>query len=157
LGHVLEGVSGKSYSELVKTYIGEPVGAASYWAEKHFRAPGARVHSTVHDMALFSIGVMNNVYVPDELFYGEMINPQSGRNGIGWGCFDVDTPEVTVFHGGSNGYPQAFLQIKPKKRLSVSILARSRDRFIFELDGLANRLLSILEKKIAAPDSAKVQ
>lgn len=148
LGHVIEDVTGLSYSDAVKYYIGRPMGAPSYWAEKHFRAPGARVHSTIKDMALFSIGVMNHIYVPEDIFYHKMIQYHNGPAGIGWGILNLNDPELTVFHGGSNGFPQAYLQIKPKKKLSVSILARSKDRSIFELGGLADRLMSVLEESL---------
>ena len=61
LGHVIEDVTGMLYSQAVKTYIGYPVGAESYRAGADFRAPGARVYSDIHDMASFSIGVMNHI------------------------------------------------------------------------------------------------
>jgi len=146
LGHVIEDATGKSYSDAVKEYIGRPVGATSYWAEKHFRAPGARVHSTVEDMARFALGVMNHAYVPEEMFYGEMVQYHSGPTGIGWGVTHKDSPDVVVFHGGSNGRPQAYLEIKPKKKVAVCILARAKDPHSFELNALSNRLLSDLEE-----------
>ncbi len=145
LGHVIEDVTGMSYSDAVKTFIGEPVGASSYWVEKHFRGPGARVHSTVKDMALFSIGVMNHTYVPEKMFYEEMIQYHNGPAGMGWGIQYFNDPDLTVFHGGSNGRPQAYLEIKPRKKLSVSILAMSKDRNRFELGALSSRLMDILE------------
>jgi len=145
IGHVIEDITGLSYSDAVKTYIGKPVEAPSYWVEKHFRGPGARVHSTIKDMALFSLGVMNHVYVPEDLFYNEMIQYHNGPAGIGWGITNLNDNDLTLVHGGSNGTPQAYLEIKPRKKLSVSILARSKDRRIFELGELSSRLMSILD------------
>jgi CubicO group peptidase (beta-lactamase class C family) len=145
LGHVIEGATGKSYSDAVKDYIGKPVNALSFRAGKDFRAPGARVYSAVEDMALFSLGVMNFTYVPEEMFYNEMIQYTNGPTGIGWGILNKDSEDLIISHGGSNGYPQAYLLIKPRKKMSVSILARSRDRSIFDLDDLAFQLLSVLD------------
>jgi CubicO group peptidase (beta-lactamase class C family) len=157
LGHVIEAVTGKSFSDAAKHYIGSPVGATTFWAENHFRAPGARVHSTVEDMAKFSIGIMNHLYVPEELFYKEMIRYQNGPSGIGWSLTNIDSPDLVISHGGSNGRPQAYLLIKPKKKLSVSILATAKSTHIFELDDLANSLLSILEDEVqtATGESAR--
>jgi ankyrin repeat protein/CubicO group peptidase (beta-lactamase class C family) len=157
LGHVIEGATHKSYSEAVKDFIGKPVNALSFHAEKHFRAPGARVHSTVEDMALFSLGVMNFIYVPEEMFYNEMIQYTNGPTGIGWGILNKDSSDLIVSHGGSNGYPQAYLLIKPRKKISISILARSKDRNIFELDDLAFQLLSVLDGLSGSADNRRLK
>lgn len=145
LGHIIEDITGLSYSDAVKEYIGKPSGATSFWAGDDFRAPGARVYSTVEDMAKFSIGVMNCAYVPADLFYNEMIQYHNGPTGIGWGIQNLDSEDLVVFHGGSNGHPQAYLSIKPKKKLSVCILAQARDRYSFELDQVAERLMEFLD------------
>jgi hypothetical protein len=115
LGHVIEGVTGRSYS-------------------------------TVDDMARFAIGVMKHTYVPSELFYGEIIQYHSGPAGIGWGVTHKDNPDLRVFHGGSNGRPQAYLEFKPRKGLGVCVLARAKDPRSFELNSLSNKLLLILEE-----------
>ncbi len=156
LGHIIEDITGKSYSDAVKAYIGKPISAPSFWAEEHFRAPGGRVHSTVRDMALFSIGVMNHVYVPSDLFYQTMIQYHNGPAGMGWGIMDLGSPDLIIFHGGSNGRPQAMLLIKPRKKLSICILGRAKE-LTFELDGLAFRLLSGLENSMASVATADTQ
>lgn len=145
LGHVIEDVTGMSYSQAVKTYIGSPAGAKSFRAGEDFRAPGARVYSNIHDMALFSIGVMHHVYVPEELFFDEMIQYHNGPTGIGWGIQNLNDDYLTILHGGSNGKPQAHLMIKPRKMMSISILASAKDPSTFHLDALSFRLLEVLE------------
>jgi CubicO group peptidase (beta-lactamase class C family) len=145
LGHVIEDATGMSYGEAVQHFIGKAAGAPSFWAEKHFRAPGARVHSTVEDMARFSLAVMNSVYVSEDVFFGQMIQPQGRPSGMGWGILHPDSSDWTAFHGGSNGRPQAYLMIKPRKKLSVSILALSKTRS-FALTGYATALMSLLEE-----------
>ena len=60
-------------SRTKETYIGDPVIVESYRVGEDFRAPGARIHSNVHDIALFSIGVMKYIYVPEELFFDGMM------------------------------------------------------------------------------------
>ncbi len=84
-------------------------------------------------MALFSIGVIEHTYVPPDMFYEEMIQHWNGPAGMGWGITHWGSPDLTVFHGGSNGRPQAYLMIKPKKRLSVSILATAKSGAYFDL------------------------
>ena len=140
LGHVIQGATGMSYGEAVKKYIAAPVVAPSYWAEDHFRAPGARVHSTVADMARFAVGVFDHVYVDEEALNG-MID----KGGIGWGVTNPEGLDVTLQHGGSNGRPDAFLLIKPRRRMAVCLLGLSKDRHVFEMDVLALRLMRLLD------------
>ncbi|MFC1563375.1 ankyrin repeat domain-containing protein [candidate division KSB1 bacterium] len=147
LGHVLEDVTGQTYSRLVKKYIGEPVGADSYFAEKHFRAPGARVNSTIRDMALFAKGVIDNVYFPENILYEQVIKRYNSLTGISWQIMESEGEDVTIFHGGSNGRPQAFLIIKPRKKLSVCILATRKDRYSYDLNDLGERLMSVIDTR----------
>lgn len=145
LGHVIEGATGVSFNKAVQKYIGEVAVASSFWTEDHFRAPGARVHSTIEDMARFSMSVMKYDYVSDSLFHHVMIPPINGPTGMGWGVQYYGEDDLTVFHGGSNGYPQAYLQIKPLQGKSVSILARAKNPHTFKLIELAVALMRVLE------------
>ncbi|MFC1492767.1 ankyrin repeat domain-containing protein [candidate division KSB1 bacterium] len=145
IGHVIEDATGLTYDQLVRKYIGRPVGATSFWAQKHFRAPGARINSNIKDMALFAKGVMQNVYLQESVLYGQVIKKHSRLTGISWQIAETDGEDVKIFHGGSNGRPQAYLVIKPVKKLAVCILATSKDRNSFELDALGERLLSFIE------------
>jgi hypothetical protein len=40
---------------------------------------------------------------------------------LGWFCDDIDSPDMTIFHNGSNGRPRAHLRIKPEKGMAVAI------------------------------------
>ena len=91
---------------------------------------------------------MNHLYVPEELFYKEMIRYHNGPSVIGWSIANVDSPDLVIFHGGSNGRHQAYLLMKPRKNLSVSILATAKSPHIFELDDPAYSFLSILESEV---------
>jgi ankyrin repeat protein len=145
LGHVIEGATGMSFDRAVKTYIGKPVGVSSFWVEKVFKAPGARVHSSIYDMARFVAGVINFEYFSSDIFYNSFLRDHS--KGIGYPCRNLDTPDIMLGASGSNGYPHAHLVFKPKKKLGVVLLARTKDRYSFELDQLGFQLLALLESQ----------
>ncbi|MCP4723654.1 MAG: serine hydrolase [bacterium] len=145
IGHVIEDATGLTYDQLVRKYIGKPVGANSFWAQKHFRAPGARIYSNIKDMALFAKGVTQNVYLPEKILYGQVVKRQSRLTGISWQIVEEEGEDMKIFHAGSNGKPQAYLVIKPVKKLAVCLLATRKDRNSFELNTLGERILSFLE------------
>jgi len=97
---------------------------------------------------LFSIGVMNHKYVSEKLLYDQVFHIYYGRYGLGWGINNPDSDEIEVSHGGSNGKPQAYLRIKPRKKLSVVVLSNSKSRNIFKMDELSQKLFSALENNI---------
>jgi CubicO group peptidase (beta-lactamase class C family) len=145
LGLVIEAVSGSSYSDAVNKFLGEPVGAPSLHAMSSFIAPGAFVESTIRDMALYAIGVMTGAYLPQEILTGEAWRPAARKYGLGWSVENVGGPELTVFHGGSNGLPRAFLLMKPLKKTGVVLFGTAKR---FDSDGmnsLAESLLAFLE------------
>jgi CubicO group peptidase (beta-lactamase class C family) len=146
LGDIIEAVTGKSYGEVLKTYIEKPIGASSFTGYESFITPGAFVHSTVEDMARFSIGVMNDMYVASEILLGEILKPVMQNYGLGWSCSQIGSDDITASHSGSNGTPRAYLMIKPLKKLSVSLLAtRKSARGGREMGIMVHKLISILE------------
>jgi CubicO group peptidase (beta-lactamase class C family) len=133
LGDVMEEITGQSYERLVQRYIGEPVGASSFQARHRFVAPGGLVYSTIQDMARFAAGVMDEHYVTDDVLQNLIAQSYTEDNYglicLGWYCSDLETPDLTLYHAGSNGRPRAYLRIKPLQGLGVAItgLNRSRD------------------------------
>jgi CubicO group peptidase (beta-lactamase class C family) len=133
LGYVMREITGKSYERLVQEYIGGPVGAASFRVSQHFTAPGGQVRSTIHDLARFAIGVMSEHYVSagtlDTLVFRRYAQNEYGTICLGWYCSDLDSPDLTIYHNGSNGKPRAHLRIKPLKKLAVAVtgLNKSQD------------------------------
>jgi CubicO group peptidase (beta-lactamase class C family) len=117
LGDVMTEITGKSYTQLVKTYIGEPVGASSFTSMPWFQAPGGQVRSTIEDMAKFAIGVMNHTYVTEpvlkDLVYRHYADEEYGTLCLGWYCANLGTVDLALYHSGSNGRPRAFLAIQP--------------------------------------------
>lgn len=146
LGHIIEDVTGKSFQSALKEYITIPVGAYSLAASKSFTASGNCIRSNIMDMARFSIGVMNHTYVSESLLYTRIVQHYSGLYGFGWTCSELNSEDVTVFHSGARAVNQAFLKIKPKRKLSVSILAGTRFEKSFELNEFSDELLGILER-----------
>ena len=160
LGFAMHNITGKHYDGLLKEYIGDPVGATSFLATQHFTAPGGQVHSTIHDMALFSIGVMNGQYVSDGSLYDVMFKgyaqDRSRTICLGWFCSDLDGRDLTVYHNGSNGRPRAHLRIKPLKRLAVAITGMSMsEEDPQDFGELSIRLMKVLET-LPAPMPAAV-
>lgn len=146
LGEILEEITGKTYSDLVKEYIGGPVDAGSFWAEDHFRAPGARVHSTTRDFARFASGVINNNYISQKDLDELVLRDYQGA-GLAWGCNDVDTEDVTMMHAGSNGRPRAYILLKPRKKLGVVLMGECNTPDDVWFIHLGPILMDILEGK----------
>lgn len=149
LGWVLESLSGQPYSALVRSRIGEPVGAHSFGAITHFLAPGGNVYSTTEDMARFAAGVMTHAYVSEAKF-GEIlaaggITNRHGLVCLGWYYRDLGTPDLALFHTGSNGRPRAYLRLLPDRGSAVAITALAKSgRAVFDLEPLALALLDLL-------------
>lgn len=124
LGEIMEEITKKSYSDLVKEYVGNPVAASSFWAEDEFRAPGARVHSTPEDFARFAWGVINHSYMNEEDF-NAVLAKDYGESALGWGGSDWGTDDFMMGHAGSNGKPRAYILIKPRKMLGVVLMGEA--------------------------------
>jgi len=124
LGEIMEEITGKSYSDLVKEYIGKPIQADSFLAEDTFRAPAARVHSTPEDFARFAQGVINHSYMSEEDFT-TILAKDYGGNSLGWGGSDWNTDDFMMGHAGSNGKPRAYILIKPNKKLGVVLMGEA--------------------------------
>lgn len=120
----MEEITGKSYSDLVKEYIGKPIQANSFRAEDAFRAPAARVHSTPEDFARFARGIINHTYMSEQDF-ANILAKDYGGNALGWGGSHWGTDDFTMGHAGSNGMPRAYILIKPKKKLAVVLMGEA--------------------------------
>lgn len=145
LGHVIEGVTGMTFDRAVKEYIGKPVGAASFWAEKVFIAPGARIHSSIYDMALMVTGMMNHKYFSADDFYNRIFHSRDTARAFVWPHMNLNTPDFTLYISGANGRPRAHIKLKPKKKIGVVLLARRKQNLAFELTQLGGNLLAALE------------
>jgi CubicO group peptidase (beta-lactamase class C family) len=124
LGEIMEEITGKPYSDLVKEHIGRPVQGDSFWAEDAFRAPGARVHSTPVDFARFAQGVINHSYLSEQDF-SDILARDYGEGTLGWGGSRWGTNDFTMGHAGSNGKPRAYILIKPRKKLGVVLMGEA--------------------------------
>lgn len=124
LGEVMEEITGKSYSDLVKDYVGNPVQASSFWAEDAFRAPGARVHSTPEDFARFARGVIDHSYMSEQEVT-DILAKNYEESALGWGGSQWDSDDFTMGHAGSNGKPRVFILIKPKKKLGIVLMGEA--------------------------------
>lgn len=126
LGEVLEEITEKSFSDLVKEYIGQPIGATSFWAEDVFRAPAARIHSTPRDFVKFAEGIINNTYISGNYFDSLLIGKSPDKS-LGWGSFNNGTIDLTIGHSGSNGKPRSHILIKPKKKNAILLMGQAKD------------------------------
>jgi len=129
LGDVLCEVAGMNYNQLVRTYIGNPVGAGSFSAPSFlFEAPGGLVRSSISDMALFAQGVLDHTYVSSTLQHDLQWVPyaqdQLGEIGMGWYVNNVGTDSLAIYHAGSNGKPRAFIALRPDQHLGVVLLGK---------------------------------
>jgi len=147
LGEILSEVSGKSFSDLVKEHVGQPVDAFSFWAESDFRAPAARIHSTTRDFLRFAMGIIDNRYMTEKEF-DDILVGKSSADSLGWGTSHIGTPDLTLGHSGSNGKPRSHLLIKPKKKIALVLMGetKTRDSDIWFVH-LAPILMDIIEGK----------
>jgi CubicO group peptidase (beta-lactamase class C family) len=144
LGMVITAITGLSYSEAVEKYVGKPLNAPSMKAYDKFIAPGAFVVSDIGDLARFALGMMSSDYLPEPL-RSEAWQPLANSYALGWFIANAGTEDMTVFHGGSNGRPRAYLLLKPSKNTAVVILAQKKEDTGFDVDRLAEDLLASLE------------
>lgn len=151
LGEVLEAITGKSYSRLVRQRIGAPVGAYSMTVMiPSFDAPAGQVGSTIGDMARFGQGVMAGTYISTNLLCEEVLKKHGkdryGAIGLGWYCARSGEPDVSGYHAGSNGRPRAFLAIKPSRQAAVALMGLSHSEDgPHDFGQLAVDLMALLE------------
>jgi len=148
IGHIIEDITGMTYPDAVIKYIAEPVNAKSVWVEDHFRAPAARINSSIYDFALFACGIMNNSYIREETLYENIFITLQDEPGLGWPCKNVGTDDLITEISGSNGIPQAHMVIKPRKKYGVVLLAHTKNRHSFELNTLGEQIFNNLENYI---------
>jgi CubicO group peptidase (beta-lactamase class C family) len=161
LGDVMEEITGKSYEQLVKEYIGKPISAKSFTVLiPAFVAPVGQVASTIEDMARFAMAVMDGQYIPTEMLENEVLEQyatdQYGAIGLGWYCTSLDTPDVAGYHAGSNGRPRAFLAIKPHRKNAIALtgLSRSKEN-VQDFWRLTIDLMAIIENRYAGDSDNK--
>ncbi len=132
LGDVMSEITGLSYEDLVKTYIGKPVGATSFSAPNWlFEAPGGLVSSTISDMGLFACGIIQNTYLEDttqvNIAWKPYGNDNVGAIGLGFYVNNYQTDSLAVYHAGSNGAPRAFMAIRPRQKIAVVLMGKHHD------------------------------
>jgi CubicO group peptidase (beta-lactamase class C family) len=131
LGDVMEEITGKTYKNLVKDYIGKPINAESFTVmHPFFDAPAGQVASTIEDIARFALGVMNDKYFPRDILQTNILNEHARINdeiiGLGWFVANPNQSNVAGYHAGSNGKPRAFLAIRPNQENAIALLGRNK-------------------------------
>ena len=158
LGDVMERITGKSYKQLVKDYIGRPIGTESITVLlPFFDAPAGQVGSTIGDMARFAVAVMDGRYIPTETLCNEVLkqyaSDRHGAIGLGWYCTGLGTDDLAGYHAGSNGRPRAFLAIKPHRKNAIALTGLNRaEKNPNDFGQLTIDLMAILEGRQAGPD-----
>jgi len=147
LGEIMSEVTGKSFSDLVKEHIGQPVGATSFWAEDTFRAPAARIHSTTRDFLKFAMGILDSSYLSENEL-DDILVGQRSEESLGWGTGQIGTEDLTLGHSGSNGRARSHFVIKPKKKIALVLMGQAKEAesdiwFLY----LAPILMEIIEGK----------
>jgi CubicO group peptidase (beta-lactamase class C family) len=160
LGDVMEKITGKSYKQLIKEYISKPIGAESFKVLiPTFLAPAGQVASTIEDMALFAIAVMDGKYISTDMLCNDVLKQYAedryGAIGLGWYCTNLESPNLAGYHAGSNGRPRAFLAIKPHKKNAIALTGLNRSSKNPQLFGeLTIDLMKIIENhSITDPNS----
>ena len=136
VGDVIRTATGKGYDTLVHEYLADPVGAPSITSpdqsdaqserpHSDWQAPGTWVSSTVEDLAKFSAGVMNHIYVSKEVLENEMLFEYTPNMGLGW-MVAYENDILYALHTGDNGSQKSVLVIDVTNKMSVSILFSDR-------------------------------
>jgi CubicO group peptidase (beta-lactamase class C family) len=149
VGDVLEEVTGHSYPKLVKERIGKPVDARSFDAPDWFASPSGQVRSTIEDMALFGIGVMQGTFVSMETLHTlvaqKYAQHEYGEICLGWYCTNAGTEDLVLYHAGSNGKPRAFLSIKPEHGYGLALTGMNKsENNVQDFGELAVELMDVL-------------
>jgi len=153
LGDVMEQITGKSYKQLIKEYISEPIGAESFTVLiPAFGAPAGQVASTIEDMARFAIAVMDGKYISTDMLCNQVLKEYAkdryGAIGLGWYCTNLDSPDLAGYHAGSNGRPRAFLAIKPHNKNAIALTGLNRSKKnAQEFGELTIDLMAIIENR----------
>ena len=145
LGEILEEITGMTYSNLVKTYIGRPLKLKSFWAENVFVAPGARIHSTPIDFAKFAEGLLNYKYI-SEMDLKKILMKNYGGVGLGWGLKNPGSKNVTIMHAGANGRQRAYIILKPEKKSGIVLMGDCKTRRELWFIHLGPILIDIIDK-----------
>lgn len=124
LGEIMEEITGKKFTDLVKEYISKPIAANSFWAENHFRAPAARIHSTTADFAKFALGIINNQYLSHQDLDSLLIGKKEGES-LGWGVGKIGEKDIMIGHSGSNGKERSHIQLVPERKLGVILMGEA--------------------------------
>ena len=140
LGDVLAGAKGQDYEEILKEYIAEPIGATSFTTWEWWSAPGAGIYSTISEMAEFTVGLFENIYLDPNTF-NMMFSPEC----MGWMCTYNFNGDIILYHPGSNGNEKAYIGINPRTKNSVVIQAKGGSLGI--ISGLTFNLLDALDRK----------
>lgn len=134
VGDVIRAASGQGFRALVEDYLGKPVNAPSITAREQddaaaevtysdWQSPASYISSTIEDMARFSAGVMNHVYVTAPVLSNEVLVDHGGGKGLGWMLFtDPSSGKLYASHTGDNGDQKSVMANDVSSKMSVSIL-----------------------------------
>ncbi len=94
---------------------------------------------------------MDGTYVSrdllDDVAFQRYASDRYGGICLGWYCNNIGSPDLTVFHAGSNGRPRAYLRIKPHKGLAVAILGMDMyEEGVQDFVDLSLELMGLLEE-----------
>lgn len=153
LGKLIEGITGKSYTDYLKTQIFDPLGmtATGFVGSKEhakgyagigqdfvarsdssltWAGPGASMVSTAEDMAKFDAGLDGQKLIRTSTL-AMMFQPTATRLGLmdygmGWQAEKIGTTVVGLHAGKINGFCSMYIRLL-KERVGVIVLSNSSD------------------------------
>ncbi len=174
LGHALALKNGKSYEQMVRTRICEPLGMsdtvitldggqqdrlaaghdaagqpASNWSLPTLAGAGA-LRSTVNDMLKFLQANLGLVHTPFDAAIADShvvrfpISKDGGGVALGWHV----TPAGVIWHNGGTGGYHCYAGFLPEKKIGVVVLSNSTAP---QVDAVGQRLLDLLVTGKAEP------
>jgi CubicO group peptidase (beta-lactamase class C family) len=154
IGDVIRGATGIGFDTLVEEYLAIPVKAMSIASpdqideqseipHSDWQAPGTWINSSVEDLAKFTTGVMNHIYVPETVLLDEMLTEYTPNQGLGW---RVSRAEDILYagHTGDNGYQKSVVLIDISRKMSAAILFSGREVMTDERIPWASAILAEL-------------
>lgn len=166
-GDVMEDATGRTFSSLVTDYIKNPIGAQTISSRNrspytgmcgaNWQAPSSYISSTILDLAKFTAGVINRVYITDEemeMMYNEQ---------LGW-MKRTSNGNRCLYHTGNNGPAnRAVEMVDFDNNIGISVLYTGNDTSI--RGPWANELMNVMysyvdplqkESRLSAPSGLQV-
>jgi CubicO group peptidase (beta-lactamase class C family) len=147
LGEILEHVTDKSYNQLVREYVAEPLNLTTLAPLRENFAPSGGCYSHIEDFGRLIVGVLQGELVSRHVLLEEAFKSYGHNYGLGWRVEFDDSSNLIVRHGGGGiRYADgAHVFMEPHLNNAVVLMGRRHAvNVVEELKVLGRDLLTLL-------------